>query len=112
MERDLSAFPEPGIVNVNLIGLAVEASDGQVGTVDEETRDIGNGRFVVDTGGWITGRKVVLPAGVVTRVDLELEKVCIGLTKDDVENAPEWDHTNPLELEDYFGARLGPGAGV
>ena len=46
---------------------------------------------MVDTGPWIFGTKVVVPAGVVAHVDLDTEKVYLGRTKDEIKNAPEFD---------------------
>ena len=47
------------------MGYAVEARDGGIGKVDEATYDVGGGCIVVDTGPWIFGKKVMLPAGVI-----------------------------------------------
>ena len=54
----------------NIVGFAVEATDGHIGKIDEASFDVGAGHVVVDTGPWIFGRKVVLPAGTIERVDL------------------------------------------
>ena len=45
-------------------GFGVEAIDGSIGKVDEATYDTDSSSIVVDTGPWIFGRKVMLPAGV------------------------------------------------
>ncbi len=47
---------------VDLTGFKVEAVDGSIGKVDEWTADAGKSHIVVDTGPWIFGLKVVLPA--------------------------------------------------
>jgi PRC-barrel domain protein len=73
-----------------LEGFEVEATDGDIGKIDEATDDVGASYVVVDTGPWIFGRKVVLPAGVIERVDLENRKVRIRLTKDQIKNSPEY----------------------
>ena len=62
----------------------VEATDGSIGKVDEATYDTGSSYIVVDTGPWIFGKKVLLPAGVVSRVDRDDEKVYVKRTKDQV----------------------------
>ncbi|HXU98010.1 MAG TPA: PRC-barrel domain-containing protein [Jiangellaceae bacterium] len=49
--------------------------------------------LVVDTGPWIFGRKVLLPAGVVERVDTVEHKVYVDRTKDQIKAAPECDQT-------------------
>ena len=75
----------------NLGGLSVEALDGSIGKVDDATNDVGQSFIVVDTGPWIFGKKVMLPAGVVSRVDLDTETVFVNRTKEQIKNAPEYD---------------------
>jgi hypothetical protein len=94
-----------------LIGLEVEAVDGDIGKIDEATDERGS-CIVVDTGKWIFGKKVLLPAGVIRNVDLDAEKVSVDLTKDQIENAPEYDPDRRddvgyrAELGGYYGARM------
>ena len=76
---------------VDLSGLKVEARDGGIGKVDESSTEAGGGFIVVDTGPWIFGKKVMLPAGVIRDIDLDTETVFVGLTKDEIKNAPEFD---------------------
>ena len=77
--------------NIDLNGFNVEASDGKIGKVDEATHEAGGSFIVVDTGPWIFGKKVMLPAGVVNRVDSEKETVYLDRTKDQIKDAPEFD---------------------
>jgi hypothetical protein len=93
MANDLWTYPE-SVGRLDLTGFEVEAADGSIGKVDEATQDAGESYIVVDTGRWIFGTKVLLPAGVVERVDREEEKVWIARTKDEIENAPEFDKDN------------------
>jgi hypothetical protein len=76
---------------VDLTGFSVEAIDGEIGKIDEATYSVGSSYLVVDTGPWIFGKQVVLPAGVIERVDLDDEKVVVGRTKDEIKSAPELD---------------------
>ncbi|MBD0291736.1 MAG: PRC-barrel domain containing protein, partial [Thermoleophilia bacterium] len=46
----------------DVVGFSVEATDGGIGKVDEATYDVGQSYLVVDTGPWIFGKKVLLPA--------------------------------------------------
>ena len=48
----------------DLSGYHVEALDGSIGKIDEATYEVGKSFIIVDTGPWIFGRKVMLPAGV------------------------------------------------
>ncbi len=93
-----------------LIGLKVEAIDGDIGRVDEATDDSGGSWLVVDTGTWILGKKVLLPAGVVDRVDLDEERLYVNRTKDEIKNAPEYDEDADRDayrsqLGAYYGGR-------
>jgi len=79
--------------NVDLTGFNVEARDGKIGKVDEATHEAGGSFLVVDTGPWIFGKKVMLPAGMVPRIDPDTETVFVNLTKDEIKNAPEFERT-------------------
>jgi hypothetical protein len=75
---------------VDLTGFSVEALDGSIGKIDDATYDIGSSYVVVDTGPWIFGKQVMLPAGVIDRIDLEDETVWVTRTKDEIKAAPEY----------------------
>jgi hypothetical protein len=95
----------------DLAGYKVEATDGSIGKVDEATYDAGSSYMVVDTGPWIFGKKVLLPAGVVSRIDRDDEKVYVDRTKDQIKDAPEFDAASYRE-DDYrnrVGSYYGPG---
>jgi hypothetical protein len=93
----------------DLTGFSVEALDGGIGKVDEATNDITGSYIVVDTGPWIFGKKVLLPAGVIRDVDLDTETVYVNRTKEQIKNAPEFDKdtyrddTYRSELGTYYG---------
>ena len=96
---------------IDLTGFEVEAIDGSIGKVDEATNDVGGSYIVVDTGPWIFGKKVLLPAGVIDRADTEEEKVYVNRMKDEIKNAPEFDESRYQE-SDYrneVGTYYGPG---
>jgi len=76
---------------VDLTGFDVEATDGHIGKVDEATFEVGGSCLVVDTGFWIFGKKRMVPAGVVTRVDTDDRKVHVAMTKDQIKDAPDFD---------------------
>src|SRR5215211_6610889 len=100
---------DPTIGDVDLTGFKVEATDGSIGKIDEATYEIGTSYVIVDTGPWIFGKKVMLPAGVVQRVDPEDEVVFVNRTKDEIKDAPEFDESNigdeyRGQLGDYYGA--------
>ena len=75
----------------DLVGYHVEATDGSIGSIDEATYDVGGAQLVVDTGPWIFGRKVLLPAGTVQRVDHSDRKVYVDRTKGQIKDSPGYD---------------------
>ena len=77
--------------NIDLTGFKVEATDGEIGKVDEATNEVGNSFVIVDTGPWIFGKKVLIPAGVVRDIDPDTETIFVSRTKDEIKNAPEFD---------------------
>jgi hypothetical protein len=95
----------------DVTGYKVEAIDGSIGKVDEATYDVASSYLVVDTGPWIFGKKVMLPAGVIERVDVDDEAVFVSRTKDEIKNAPEFDedrYRDPTyrdELGGYYSSR-------
>jgi PRC-barrel domain len=102
VDRDMWTFPET-LGRLDVTGFDVEAKDGSIGKVDEVAFDAGESYVVVDTGVWIFGKKVLLPAGLVERVDRDEEKVYVDRTKDEIENAPEFDKDN-YRGDDYRSA--------
>ena len=114
---EMWTFREPALGDLDLSGYKVEALDGGIGKVAEESREVGTRYVVVDTGPWIFGKKVILPAGIVERVEPDEETVFVDRTKDEIEHAPPYgESTQPgevyrTELGDYYGSRprMGPG---
>ena len=93
-----------------LIGFSVEATDGGIGKIDEATGETGRSQLIVDTGPWIFGKKVLLPAGVVDTVDYDTETVFVNRTKDEIKNAPEFDpelHRDDDAYRDRVGGYYG-----
>jgi hypothetical protein len=82
-------------------GFDVEARDGSIGKIDESTDDVGKACVVVDTGPWIFGRKVVIPAGAIDQIDLNENKVRVAMTKDQIKNSPEFDADRGWQDEAY-----------
>ena len=78
--------------DADLTGYSVAAVDGDIGHVDQATDELlGSSYLVVDTGPWIFGRKVLLPAGVVKRIDTLEHKVYVARTKHQIKAAPAYD---------------------
>ena len=115
---DLWTYRQTTWTGTDLTGFEVEASDGDIGKIDEATDDVGGSYIVVDTGPWIFGKKVMLPAGVIDDVDFDAQKVFVSRTKDEIKNAPEYNadrHTDTAyreELATYYGGGTAFGAGT
>jgi hypothetical protein len=99
MSNDVWTYRETLVVDtgIDITGYQVEAADGSIGKIDEATYDTGSSYIVVDTGPWIFGKKVMLPAGVVRDVDEQNETVFVDRTKDQIKHAPEYDESRADE---------------
>jgi hypothetical protein len=108
---DLWVYRETNWTETDLVGFKVEALDGSIGKIDEASYDVGAGYIVVDTGPWIFGKKVLLPAGVIDRVDIDEGQVYVQRTKDEIKNAPEFDEKAYREdvYRERIGSYYGPG---
>jgi hypothetical protein len=97
----------------DLTGYKVEAIDGGIGKVDSASNDLTAAWLVVDTGPWIFGKKVLLPAGVVNHVDHEEQKVYVDRSKDQIKAAPEFDEDGMADpayrekIGGYYGGTYG-----
>jgi hypothetical protein len=95
-------------------GYAIAASDGEIGTVSDFLFDDTNWSvrwLVVDTGHWLSGRKVLLPPSVVGQVDPNKQEFSVKLTMQQVKDSPEIDTDRPVSRQmetnvyDYYGWR-------
>ena len=107
---EIWAYREESFGASDLTGFGVEALDGSIGKVDEASNDVGSSYIIVDTGPWILGKKVMLPAGVINRVDADEEKVYVQRTKEQIKNSPEFDPDTYRddayrgEIGNYYGS--------
>lgn len=90
--RESMAF---AAASVDVSGFEVVGPDGPIGTVDKASNEVRVNYIIVDTGDWLSGRKVILPAVTVERIDASARKVFIDRTKDEIRNAPEF---HPKEI--------------
>ena len=101
-----TANPQPP---TDVVGFEVVATNGSIGKVDQAADDAGASYLVVDTGPWIFGKKRMLPAGVIDRIDYDGRQVFVNLTKDQVRDAPDYeatedqDETYRSDLGTYYG---------
>ncbi|MFF3976017.1 PRC-barrel domain-containing protein [Streptomyces sp. NPDC055808] len=98
------------LAGADLTGYKVEATDGSIGKVDKHSDETRSAYIVVDTGPWIFGKEVLLPAGTIERIDADERKIYVDRTKEQIKNAPEFDREKHLgnsgyneELGTYYG---------
>ena len=96
----------------DVIGLAVGAKDGKIGSVEDLLFD---GRAwtirwaVIDTGDWLPGREVLLPPDKLLGTDLDRKLLEVGLTRTPIENSPPLSADAPVSrryeeaIYDYYG---------
>ena len=93
-------------------GYAIVASDGEIGTVSDFLFDDLSWLvrwLVVDTGNWLSGRKVLLPPSVLGHLDTKGEKFPVKLTMQQFKDSPEIDTERPVsrqmetDVYDYYG---------
>jgi hypothetical protein len=96
----------------DLTGFEVVSNDDErLGTVDEATTDAGSSWIIVDTGFWIFGKKRMIPAGTIQRVDREEQRVHVAVSKDEIKDAPDYDKALEFqdayrqEMSDYYRSR-------
>jgi hypothetical protein len=101
----------PEWADLDLVGFSVEATDGQIGKVDEKSDEVGADYIVVDTGPWIFGKRVMLPAGTISSVDVEERSIFVARTKEQIKDAPEFDRMTYRDTayRDKLGGYYGPG---
>ncbi|MFF8603205.1 PRC-barrel domain-containing protein [Streptomyces sp. NPDC015232] len=100
------------LAGADLTGYEVEAVDGRIGKVDKHSDEVGDAYLVVDTGVWIFGKEVLLPAATVVRIDPDERKVYVDRTKEQIKDAPEFHREKHLGDPDYrhqLGTYYGPG---
>lgn len=95
-----------------LKGVAIQAHDGQIGSVsdlyfDDDTWLVRY--YVVDTGGFLPGRKVLIPAAAILQSRVSDNAVRVDLTAEQVRNSPYIDVDRPISrqaeatLYNYYG---------
>ncbi|MFE9425943.1 PRC-barrel domain-containing protein [Kitasatospora sp. NPDC006697] len=89
------------LAGTDLTGYRVEAADGHIGKVDKHSDDVDARYIVVDTGPWIFGKHVLLPAGTVISVDSDNETIQVNRTKEEIKNSPEFDKEKHTDDADY-----------
>jgi sporulation protein YlmC with PRC-barrel domain len=86
----------------DLRGDTIAARDGEIGKVDEVYFDDEDWRvryFVVETGGWLSGRKVLISPVCVDRSKSSEHALAVGLSRKQVEQSPPIDADKPVDRQ-------------
>ncbi len=95
-----------------LKGYDIEGTDGRIGTVSDILFDDTTWKLrwlVVDTGGWLTGRKVLIHPSAIGRADPDRQELHVHLTKERISTSPDIAQDAPVTkqmqvgLYDYYG---------
>lgn len=86
----------------SLIGYAIGATDGELGKVKEFYFDdkTWTARYlIVETGNWLSGRKVLISPEALLTPDWENEVFPVNLTKEQIKNSPDIDTEKPVSRQ-------------
>jgi hypothetical protein len=86
----------------NLRGYSIEAKDGPIGTASDFLFDDSSMKvrwLVVDTGNWLTGRKVLIHPSAIGYADHCSRELTVGLTKSQVKDSPDIAQDLPISLQ-------------
>lgn len=95
-----------------LKGFYLRASDGDMGTVDDVYFDDAKWtvrHLVVDTGGLLSGRQVLIPPQAIREIDWNDSTIRVNLTMQQIEDSPGIDNHKPVSRQheqqvfDYYG---------
>jgi hypothetical protein len=95
-------------------GYEIQARDGEIGAVDDFLIDDHSWTIrwvVVDTARWLPGKKVLVSPEWVDAVAWGDRALRVALTRDQIQNAPEYDPDEPVRREyevrlfEYYGRR-------
>jgi hypothetical protein len=93
-------------------GYEIAARDGTIGHVDDMLFDEARWTvrwLVVDTGHWLSGRRVLLPPAALGHPDSAKRQFAVDLTRQQVERSPPFDSDRPMSrqveagLYDFYG---------
>ncbi len=85
-----------------LRGCTLAASDGDIGEVREFYFSDDNWRvryLVVETGSWLSGRRVLIIPDVLGEVDAQSGAIAIKLTREEVRNSPPLESDKPVSRQ-------------
>lgn len=96
----------------DLYGFTLSATDGEIGSVEEFFFDDEKWAIrymVVDTGGWLTGQRVLISPIAIQTVHWAERKIDVALTREQVEHSPDVEKDRPVTRQyevsylNYYG---------
>src|SRR2546421_3136130 len=107
-------FQDEALARIDLRGFEVRGRDGAIGEVVQAIEGAGGGYIVVDPGvAMPLGRQLLVPAGLVEKVDIDDGRVSVRAEREQIKNAPEYMPGRPLDeptrsvFGDYFRSLVG-----
>jgi hypothetical protein len=86
----------------DLKGYSIRATDGEIGQVEDFYFDDQHWTvryLVVDTGGWLLGRKVLVSPISIGRAARDQQSLAVNLTKKQIEDSPSIDTDKPVSRQ-------------
>jgi uncharacterized protein YrrD len=95
-----------------MLNYSILATDGEIGTVSDVLvgdSDLKLRYLVIDTGGWLSGRKVLLSTAWLSSVEPGKETVVVNIEKKQIKESPPYESGEAVDreyearLHDYYG---------
>jgi hypothetical protein len=86
-------------------GFSIEASDGKLGTVSDFLFDDQTWKLrwlVIQTGNWLTDRKVLLHPSAIEKADLPNRTLLVNVSRDQVEKSPGIATDEPVSMQTEY----------
>jgi hypothetical protein len=103
----------------DVAGYHIQTSDDQVGHLEDFILDDEHWQIryiVLDTKNWLPGRHILISPSWIRTISWDQRKVRVDLTRESLENSPEYDPRVPVNREyevrlyDYYGRPIGRAA--
>jgi hypothetical protein len=111
---ELWTFRDQAVARVDLTGYELQALDGSLGTVAQAIEGSGGGFLVVDPGvAMPLGRQLLVPAGLVEKVDVDERRVRVRAEREQIRNAPAFEPSQARDegwrrgMDEYYGPLMG-----
>jgi hypothetical protein len=105
----------PGMLD-DIKGYSLHAADGLLGTISAANGEAGRSYLIATGGSWNQGRTVMLPPGIIDRVDRDERIVHVTCSREQIRQAPPFENDRyqdaayRRELGGYYAAARAPAA--